>query len=89
MSAIRLRLVSAIAGEMNRQGLTAYALGKRSGLPAATITRILSGNRPDPQVSTIEKLAAGLGTRFVLEHLADLRTDQPNRRDSKGKGKRK
>ncbi|HEX3152941.1 MAG TPA: helix-turn-helix transcriptional regulator [Gemmataceae bacterium] len=67
----RPKLVVAIATEMERQGLSAYALGKLAKVPAATITRILSGDRPDPQASTVERLAAGLGAEFVLTHLPE------------------
>jgi transcriptional regulator with XRE-family HTH domain len=59
-------LVPAVLAEMDRQKLSAYELGKRAGVPAATITRIQAGTRPDPQASTIEVLAAALGMEPVL-----------------------
>jgi transcriptional regulator with XRE-family HTH domain len=52
--------VRAIRSEMERQGLTAYALAQLSGIPAATISRIFSRCRPDPQISTLERLADAL-----------------------------
>lgn len=59
-------VVSALLAEMQRQGLTAYALAKKSGVSAVAIGRIASGERPDPQVSTLEKLAAGLGKSLEI-----------------------
>ncbi len=43
-----------------RAGLTAYALGKRTGTAAETIRRIERG-QCDPQLSTAMILAAGVG----------------------------
>ncbi len=62
----RLGPVEDIATEMERQGLTAYRLAKDAGIPAATLGRILAGERPDPQLSTIVKLAAALGYEVML-----------------------
>lgn len=66
-------MVEAIIAEMERQGLTAYALAKRvkgekgKPFPAATISRILTGARSHPSAETLERLAEGLGAEFVLK----------------------
>jgi len=59
-------VVTQIAAEMERQGMTRYALAKAAGMPAATLGRILSGERPDPQLSTLERLADALGWKVGL-----------------------
>lgn len=61
-----LALVAEIAAVMERQGVTRNALAVRAGVPAATVTRILAGDRPDPQLSTVVKLAEALGLRVGL-----------------------
>jgi transcriptional regulator with XRE-family HTH domain len=59
-------LVQLIADEMARQGLTANALAVRAGVAAATVTRVLKGERADPQVSTLQVMASALGGKFAL-----------------------
>lgn len=61
-----LALVAEIAAEMEGQGMSRNALAVRAGVPAATVTRILSGDRPDPQLSTLVRLAGALGKRVAL-----------------------
>lgn len=46
---------------MARQGLTEYALGKRSGVPQPTIHRILTGESRNPKARTLDRLARTLG----------------------------
>lgn len=65
-------LVQLIADEMARQGLTANGLATRADVATATVTRILKGERPDPQVSTLQVLARALGSKFAL--IVDLET---------------
>lgn len=64
--AAALPIVAEIAAEMDRQGLTRYALAKRAGVTPAVLGRVLSGERPDPQASTLIKLAGALGKRVAL-----------------------
>jgi transcriptional regulator with XRE-family HTH domain len=47
--------------EMDRQGVTEYALGKRSGVPQPTIHRILTGESRNPKARTLDRLARTLG----------------------------
>lgn len=61
-----LALVAEIAAEMARQGLTRNALAVKAGVPPATVTRLFAGDRPDPQLSTVVKLAEALGRRVTL-----------------------
>jgi predicted transcriptional regulator len=51
---------------MERTGMTMYALAKAASVPPATVTRILSGVRPDPQLSTVLKLVDAVGLRVQL-----------------------
>ena len=60
------KLLDQIRAEMDRQDLTPYALAKRAEMPAATITRILTGVRPKPGAETLERMADALGAEFVL-----------------------
>lgn len=60
-------LLDQIRAEMDRQNLTAYALAKRAEVQPATVSRILTGTRPNPAAETLERLAAALGGEFVLK----------------------
>ena len=70
-----------------RVGLTAHALGKRTGVDPQTIRRIEAGTC-DPQLSTAQLLAAGVGE--YLEELAgplpELPEYTPPRRGRRPKG---
>jgi transcriptional regulator with XRE-family HTH domain len=46
---------------MTRQGVTEYALGKRSGVPQPTIHGVLSGESRNPKARTLDRLARALG----------------------------
>jgi transcriptional regulator with XRE-family HTH domain len=46
---------------MDRQDVTEYALGKRSGVPQPTIHRILTGESGNPKARTLDRLARTLG----------------------------
>lgn len=46
---------------MDRQDLSEYALGKRSGVHQPTIHRILSGETRNPKAHTLDRLARTLG----------------------------
>jgi transcriptional regulator with XRE-family HTH domain len=86
MSEKLLALVAEIAAEMDRQGITRNALAVKAGVPAATVTRILSGERPDPQLSTLVRLAEVLGKRVTLVG-SDSPPEPPKRGRPRGKGK--
>jgi DNA-binding phage protein len=60
-------VIKLLDDERDRQGLTEYALAKRAGMPSATIGRILNGERPDPQLSSIVTIAQALGCEVVLK----------------------
>ena len=46
------------------RGLTAYALGKESGVDATVVGRFMSGER-DLRLATADKIAAALGLRLI------------------------
>lgn len=56
-----VEIVREIAAEIDRQGLRQSDLARLSGVPQPTIYRIFNGERPDPQISTLNKLASALG----------------------------
>lgn len=58
-------LIDELLAEMERQGMTRYALAKKAGVPPPTVNRLLSGER-DAQLTTITKLAEALGRRVIL-----------------------
>jgi len=62
------KLVAEIAAEMKRREMTAYALAKAANIPAATLGRILDGSRPDPRLSSLERLAKALEMKLALVH---------------------
>ena len=53
------------------QGITRYELAKRARCPTTTVDNIELGRRQDPQLSTLIKLARGLGIT-VSELLKDI-----------------
>ena len=59
------QLVKAISQAVKR-GMTLDAIARASGLTAGALTRILAGTR-DPRLSTADKIAAGLGKKFLLK----------------------
>jgi transcriptional regulator with XRE-family HTH domain len=54
-----------LAHLMESEGLTAYEVGRLSGVDAGQIRRFLNGQRP-MQVGTLETVAAALGIRVRL-----------------------
>ena len=54
-------VVAKIKAAAERQGYTRNALAVAAGVPATTVTRLFSGDRPDPHLSTVVKLARVLG----------------------------
>lgn len=65
--------------EMNRQGITQLELEQRSGIPNATLSRILSGGVAEPRPSQIARIAKGLGLKFwSLMQRAGYTTETPD-----------
>lgn len=50
-----------IESVMVAKSVSRAELSKRSGIAPPNITRLLSGERPDPTLSTVERLAKALG----------------------------
>jgi transcriptional regulator with XRE-family HTH domain len=48
---------------MNKQGLTAYALAKRSGVAKQSLSQMLQGAN-DPRWETVQRLALALGVDY-------------------------
>jgi DNA-binding phage protein len=57
-------IASVIKATMKARGLTAYALGKASGVSVTIISRWLNGER-SPSLGTIEKLVTALNLVLV------------------------
>jgi transcriptional regulator with XRE-family HTH domain len=75
-----VRIAENLRKEMDRQGVTAYALGKRSGVPQPTIHRILTGESRNPKARTLDRLARTLGmSQDELFHGAPRRHGLPVR----------
>lgn len=60
-------VIKLLDDEKNRQGLTEYALAKLAGMPSASVGRILNGERPDPQLSSVVTIAQALGCEVTLK----------------------
>ena len=52
---------SKVQSVMAAKSVSRAALSKRTGIAPPHITRLLSGERPDPTLSTVERLAKALG----------------------------
>src|SRR5580700_6511493 len=60
------------------------AVAKRSGVPLATVERILSGREKSPRIENVDAIAAALGVEVTLgasRRLNELKTAQEYRRD--------
>jgi HTH-type transcriptional regulator / antitoxin HipB len=53
---------TAIRTRAQELGLNGTELAARAGLTAPALSRLLAGGRPDPRLSTVERLAAALET---------------------------
>ena len=60
------RLVRELDAERQRQGLTKAELARRSGLPHASVRRLLTSGEPDPKLSTMMILSITLGRPLSL-----------------------
>ncbi len=47
--------------------LSKYAVAKRAGIKASVVGRILNGERPDPQLSSVIAIAGALGCEVTLK----------------------
>jgi transcriptional regulator with XRE-family HTH domain len=56
-----IRIGKALKAIREEAGLTQNALARRAKMTASQVSQIESGKRPDPQFSTIARLAAALG----------------------------
>lgn len=61
-----LRFVASIRREREALGLSLDQLAARSGIDVATLSRLESGQSFNPTISTLFRLASGLGTRLTL-----------------------
>lgn len=65
--------------EMGRQDITQLELEQRSGIPNATLSRILNGLVAEPRPSQIAKIAKALGLKFwSLMQRAGYTTETPD-----------
>jgi transcriptional regulator with XRE-family HTH domain len=53
-------LSEALSAERTRQGVSAYELARRTGLPRSRVNAILGGDTPNPGVLTLLKILAAL-----------------------------
>ncbi len=61
-------IVRAIIDARNKAGLTQEELSKRSGINQANISKLENGNA-NPSISTLQKLAKGLGKKLVISFI--------------------
>ena len=66
-------IVRAIIDARNKAGLTQEELSKRSGINQANISKLENGNA-NPSISTLQKLAKGLGKKLVISFMRDMRS---------------
>jgi len=59
-------VVRELDAERQRQGLTKAELARRSGLPHASVRRLLTSGEPDPKLSTMMILSITLGRPLSL-----------------------
>lgn len=62
-----LAVVAKIKAEADRQGYTRNALAVAADVPATTVFRIFKGDRLDPHLSTVIKLAGVLGLKVDVK----------------------
>ena len=61
-------IVRAIIDARNKAGLTQEELSNRSGINQANISKLENGNA-NPSISTLQKLAKGLGKKLVISFI--------------------
>jgi hypothetical protein len=59
-------IVASISAEMERRGVNSLGLSVMADLPASTVWRLFSGDRADPALSTVVRLAEALGMTVAL-----------------------
>ncbi len=59
------QIIRAIIDAREESGLTQEELSKRSGINQANISKLEHGNA-NPSISTLQKLAKGLGKKLVI-----------------------
>jgi len=78
-SEIARRLDEAMRDPRRVKPYSQYRLWKESGVPQATISRILKGNMPQgPEAGTLRALAATLGVSYNWLSEGDASNDSPN-----------
>lgn len=60
-------IVQSLIQEVERQQLSIYAVAKRAGITSSVAGRILNGERPDPQLSSVIAIAGALGCEVTLK----------------------
>lgn len=55
-----MTISEALSAERTRQGVSAYELARRTGLPRSRINAILGGDTPNPGVLTLLKILGAL-----------------------------
>lgn len=75
-------LATFLREELDRQGITQVELERRTGIPDSTLSRILSGETPEPKGSQIARLAKALGMPFwrlmLIAGITDEVPDDPD-----------
>lgn len=63
-------LAAYLREEMERKGVSQLELERRSGIPDATLSRILNGTTRDPKASQLAQIAKGLEVPFwrLMQH---------------------
>ena len=63
-------IIQSLIDARTDQNLTQKELSLKTGIPQADISRIENGTR-NPSLSTLKKLAQGLGLQLRLEYISD------------------
>lgn len=65
--AIESAIVEQVRAAIEGSGLTMYALARESGISQSTLSKFLSGSRPNLTIETLAKLCDALGLVVRLE----------------------
>jgi DNA-binding phage protein len=61
-------VVAEIQAVIRKQGLTSYALAKKTGLRISTMQRLIAG-KGSPTIATLDAVAAVLGMKIKTERI--------------------
>ncbi len=85
MTTFTLEISNVLNHLINVNGISEAALGRKIGVPRATINRLVSGKTPDPRASTLEAIAGFFGITIdqLLGKQPLLGVQQENRPSTK------